>query len=81
MVSTDRCAAIREEVEPAGGGGAGGVGGADLRPLPGAPAMYGQWYSDVLGNAGGGVLVARSRARTIEVSHGGYAWAPVTSGR
>src|SRR4051794_38401518 len=55
--------------------------GADLRPLPGAPRMLGDFYPDLLSNAGAGVIVARTGNRTIEVSHDGYAWMKVTPGR
>jgi len=55
--------------------------GADLRPLPGAPRMVGDYYPDLLSNAGAGVIVARTGSRTIEVSHDGYAWMKVTPGR
>ncbi len=58
-----------------------GAEGADVRPVPGAPTMVGDWYPDVLRNAGAGVLVARTGGRTIEVSRGGYAWTQVTPGR
>lgn len=55
--------------------------GADLRPLPGAPRMVGDFYPDLLSNAGAGVIVARTGNRTIEVSPDGYAWTKVTPGR
>jgi hypothetical protein len=55
--------------------------GSDLRPLPNAPPMFGDFYPDVLSNAGAGVMVARTRGRTIEVSPDGYAWTKVTPGR
>lgn len=43
--------------------------------------MVGDYYPDLLSNAGAGVIVARTGNRTIEVSHDGYAWTKVTPGR
>lgn len=62
----------------------------DMRPLPDAPTAFHGWaegplpapiFIETLGNAGGGMIVARTGRRSIAVSSDGYTWNEVTPGR
>lgn len=55
-------------------------GGTQMRLLADAPSLFGPFWAVGI-KPSGGVIVARTGARTIAVSKGGYTWTEVSPGR
>jgi hypothetical protein len=54
-------------------------GGTQLRPLSGAPRLFGPFWAVGI-DFSGGTIVARTGLRTVALSDDGYAWTRVTPG-